>query len=101
MSFAKTPEGRKFLMVDMPRIVKALEKIAWLMETNPTLLEPAIGSFEEITPDELKELKTKQVEFDEFFEKMTKNFELKLHFPNQMESVKNIVRHAYVANIKA
>ena len=96
MSFAKTPEGRKFLMVDVPRIVKALGKIG-----EPMPIEPAIGSFEEITPDELNELKSSQNEFDEFFEKMTKNFELKLHFPNQMESVKNIVRHAYVANIKA
>ena len=96
MDFIKTPEAKKLLMIDVPRMVKALEKIAWLLQPMP--IEPVIGSFEEITPAELDELKSNQVEFDAFFEKMTENFELEKHFPNQMESVKNIVRHAYIAS---
>ena len=90
---------RRFISTEIPSIIKQLTRIAdalYMYET-PHITAPS-GKFEEITKDELKKLESDMNEFDKFFEKMTENFDLKNHFPHQIESVKNIVRHAYNAN---
>ena len=93
--FIKTAIGRRFFSVEVPKIVKQLARIADALESD--IVTRKTGRFEEITQTELKKLESDQRNFDEFFELMVKNFDLMSHFPHQLESVKNIVRHTYNA----
>jgi DNA anti-recombination protein RmuC len=100
MEFHETKMGAKFFNADLPALIMAIEKLADNMVQE--LPGPVIGRFAEISEQEQQDLDSLSDRFNEFFDQMVENFSLKEVYTtkNELQSVKNLVRHGWLAGKK-
>jgi hypothetical protein len=103
--FFKTGMGAKFYNADVPSLIKQLKRIADELAKFNVIDEPeeTTGAFENLTDKEKAELDEEMKTFDQFFDKLMKNFEIDKVVDEVIdsfsyESLKNLVRHAWNAN---
>ena len=96
--FHKTGMGSKFFNNDVPAMIRALKKIGDELEKaniRENIPEPPLAHFEEITEEERIELNKKIIEFDQFFNQLTENFNIDESTKINIHDLKALIRHVW------
>jgi len=100
LDFAKTGYGRKFFDHDIPALIRALKEIGEELKKarifrDDEIIPKQSGHFEKITDEELIELNKKIVEFDQFFNQLTENFNIDESTKINIHDLKALTRHVW------